>query len=268
MKNNKKITAKIIGAWFFMMLASSSWAVDNSIYIDQSGDNANVTISQDGAGNRVKGITSAGQPGQSTDAAKIYGDGVQVAISQVGAGNQLSLGINSVIASAMAPTSVTYNVTGGNNIGFIDLNNAGVSGGNASSLVNITQTDGGNHSRISMLGSGNSLTAVQNGGNSSLMSIVNANGTTQNISTNGTGGDSISTSLTGNNGTVNITSTNGGTNTITVSQDNAGGTHATTVSLNGAGNTVGITQAGSADTTVNLVSRGAGNTFSISTNSR
>ena len=68
---------------------ATSWAVDNSIYIDQAGDNANIAITQDGAGNRVKGIV-LNAPGQTNDPAKIYGDGIQVNISQIGAGNVLA----------------------------------------------------------------------------------------------------------------------------------------------------------------------------------
>ena len=174
-KGAGELSRKLLTILVLSAITTSGYAVDNSIYIDQSGDNAIVTITQDGAGNRVKGIVS-GSPGQSTDAAKIYGDSVQVAISQVGAGNSLALGINSTTASAKSPTSVTYNVSGGGNMGIIDLNNAGTSGGNASSLVDITQTGGGNTTRLAMLGSGNSLTAVQAGGNSSLLSIVKSLG--------------------------------------------------------------------------------------------
>ena len=63
------------GKLLTMLLAvvtTATYAVDNSIYIDQLGDNATVNISQDGAGNRVKGIIS-GNPGQTTDPAKKIG---------------------------------------------------------------------------------------------------------------------------------------------------------------------------------------------------
>jgi hypothetical protein len=69
-------------------IITSAYAVDNSIYIDQLGDNATVTITQDGAGNRVKGIVS-GNAGNTSDPAKIYGDGINVTVNQTGAGNSL-----------------------------------------------------------------------------------------------------------------------------------------------------------------------------------
>ena len=47
-------------------------AVDNSIYVDQAGDNAAVTITQDGAGNVVRGLPGVGTSNQTP--AKIYGE--------------------------------------------------------------------------------------------------------------------------------------------------------------------------------------------------
>ena len=81
-------------------------AADNSIYIDQSGSNASVSVTQDGAGNVVRGIQGVGS--SNTTPAKIYGDGTLVAVSQIGSGNTLSLGVVSTIATgAGSGTSIT-----------------------------------------------------------------------------------------------------------------------------------------------------------------
>jgi hypothetical protein len=242
----------------------TSWAVDNSIYIDQSGDNAVITMTQDGAGNRVKGISSSGNPGQDVDPAKIYGDSVMVAISQVGSGNSLALGINSNVVSGRSAT-VNYSVTGGNNQGLIDLNNVGTTGGNSNSLVDISQTDGDNVTRISMLGTGNTINATQAGGGATYSSIVNAVGTTQNIATQGGTANSVTTNLTGDNGLVTIAA-QGASNTISVTQSGGGSLgHTTDISVNGSGNTVTTTQSGSIDTAIGIRSVGSGNNFNIST---
>ena len=43
-----------------LLVAFNVVAADNSIYIDQSGNNATVNITQDGAGNVVQGIQGTG----------------------------------------------------------------------------------------------------------------------------------------------------------------------------------------------------------------
>ena len=69
-----------------MLSSGSLLAADNSIYIDQSGDFANVTINQDGAGNQVRGLQAAGGDDK-TVASVIRGNGVSVNINQVGSTN-------------------------------------------------------------------------------------------------------------------------------------------------------------------------------------
>lgn len=258
--------SKLLVGLLFGLLGTSVYAVDNSIYIDQAGDNAIVTITQDGAGNRVKGILPNGNVGTQTDPAKIKGDGVQVSVNQVGAGNIMSLGIDTTTAAGGNPTVVAYSASGGYNTAKIDLNNAGTAGANASTVLNITQTDGNNTTDVNILGSGNSLTVNQAGGGSSLTATINANTTTSTVTQTGTGGDSTTLNLTSSKGTVDIT-TAGGTNTTTVNQSGVAGTngHYAKVDVSGGGNTTTINQSGSIDTTVNLKSVGSGNTFSITT---
>lgn len=249
------------------------FAVDNSIYIDQSGDNATVTITQDGANNQVKGVGTAnynastksiqGTNGLKTDSAKIYGDSNNVTITQIGAGNTLSLGIDSTVVSGVG-VNLTYYTSGGSNTGLININADGA-GTAANTAVNINQTNGGNTAMINLTGTGNTLTATQSGGNATLGIRANADSTTQTISTSGGTNNQVYTNLTGDKGTVNILAV-GASNTITATQSGGGANgHNVGIDLNGSSNTVTTTQSGSIDTTIGIKSVGSGNTFSIIT---
>ena len=66
------------------VLSIATQAADNSIYIDQAGDNAVISVTQDGAGNVVRGIQGVGTG--NTTPARIQGDGNQVTVSQIGSG--------------------------------------------------------------------------------------------------------------------------------------------------------------------------------------
>ena len=79
---------KIIAIAISTIMMGSVWAADNSIYIDQSGSNSTISVTQDGYGNVVKGINSG-----NTTPATIYGINNQVTVNQVGMSNTLSLGI-------------------------------------------------------------------------------------------------------------------------------------------------------------------------------
>ena len=49
-----------------------AYGADNSIYIDQSGDNSTIAVTQDGAGNVVRGIQGVGT--SNTTPSRIVGD--------------------------------------------------------------------------------------------------------------------------------------------------------------------------------------------------
>jgi hypothetical protein len=72
------------------MLSSGAWA--NDVYIEQVGDNAIVSITQTGAGNKVNG--NVGGLGNDDDPALILGDLNDVTINQIGSGNQIRMIIN------------------------------------------------------------------------------------------------------------------------------------------------------------------------------
>jgi hypothetical protein len=255
--------AKITITMLALVMNVNVGAVDSSIYIDQTGSNATINVTQDGAGNRVRGIQGVGT--SNTTPAVINGDNINVDISQVGANNVLSMGVRTTTAAGSNPTDITYNVSGGNNTGVINLNNAGT-GTNESTTLSITQSGGGNSTNVNILGSKNSATVNQSGGSAIFNTTVNANETTQNIATSGGTNNSVTTNLTGNKGTVDVTMV-GASNTATITQSGGAGVvgHNTTLDVLGSSNSYTINQSGTIDTTVNIKTNGSGNTFNVTT---
>jgi hypothetical protein len=270
-KGGGKLSRKLLTILMMVgMLSSGSLlAADNSIYIDQSGDFANVTINQDGAGNQVRGLQANGGDDK-TIASVIRGNGVNVNINQVGGTNKLDLGINAIMAGNKS-VDFTYstvnagNLTGNNNTGIFQLGNSSAT--LANSIVSVVQVNGNNYAEVRMQGSDNTLNALQSGGNASLTSLVNASGTNQQITTAGGTGNSISTTLTGQNGQVYV-NVMGASNTVAIAQDGTGGStgHQATMDINGTGNTVNLAQAGSPAANVfNLRVGSAGSAASTNT---
>ena len=223
-------------------------AADNSIYIDQSGDYANVTINQDGAGNQVRGLQSNGGDDK-TIPALIRGNGVNVNINQTGSTNKLNLGIDANMGTSKS-VDLTYstinagNITGSNNTATFQL---GTSSSKASdTIVSVLQLNGGNTATVSIVGSDNQLTAIQEGGGATLVSTVDAAGTRQDINTSGGTGNSVTTNLTGDNGNVYV-KIMGATNTVDIAQTGSGGStgHIAWMDINGTGNNINLSQTGS-----------------------
>ena len=75
----KKI-ARVIAGIMLALSMTFATAADNSIYIDQAGDNSTIVVTQDGAGNIVRGIQGAGTG--NTTPAIVRGDGNQVKLGQ------------------------------------------------------------------------------------------------------------------------------------------------------------------------------------------
>ena len=220
-----------------MIFSASAFAADNSIYIDQSGDNSTIDITQTGAGNVVRGIQGVGS--SNTTPAKIYGDSNTIDIRQIGATNVLSLGVSTSVATGRAyGVDLTYYVTG--NSANINLN---------------------------ILGSKNDFIAVTSGGTgNSIISTITADETINNISMTGGGSNTLTQTISSNKATNNIT-TLGASNGIVLTQSGTAGTngHAFTLGLTGSSNTLNVTQSGTIDTTVNLLSNGSGNAWNIIT---
>ena len=71
---------KFIKMMVFSLFTTTLFAADNSIYIDQSGDNAVIDIIQSGGGNIIRGIQGVGTG--NTTRAKMYGNNAAIDINQ------------------------------------------------------------------------------------------------------------------------------------------------------------------------------------------
>ena len=253
---------------FFVMIllfSITALAADNSIYIDQSGDNSTIDITQTGAGNVIRGIQGVGTG--NTTPAKIYGNNSAIDIQQIGSTNTLNLGVNVSTAAGRAyGIDLTYYVTGNNGTATINSNNAG-SGTSGSNFIDVRQTGNSAGINLNILGSKNDFTAVTSGGASNtITATINADETVSNISMTGGGSNTFTGTLSSNKGQINLT-TVGASNGIVLTQTGTAGTngHAFTLGLTGSSNSFNVTQGGTIDTTINVQSAGSGNTWNITT---
>lgn len=252
-KGAGKLSRKLLTILVLSGMATLGMAADNSIYIDQSGDFANITVNQDGAGNQVRGL-SAVQSNDPTAPTIIRGDNVLVNINQTGSNNKMNLGIDANMGTT-ASVNFTYstinanNLSGSNNTATFQLGTSGVKA--SDTVVSVTQLNGSNVANVSIQGSDNQLTAIQSGGNATLVSTVYATGTRQDITTAGGTGNSVTTNLTGDNGNVYV-NVMGATNTIDITQSGVGGAtgHQAWMDINGTGNNITLSQTGTANANV------------------
>ena len=246
-----------------LSVSAISWATDNSVYIDQAGDNSTITMTQDGAGNRVRGILTNGTAGGNTDPAKLVGNNQTITVNQAGPNNTLTLGANSTVGTTGKGIDINYQVDVGGNIAFINSNNNG-QGISASNLIDIIQLGGNAIATISMLGNTNSLTVRSSGGGgNSIIANIDADNVTAVVDQTLGGGNDTTLNLTGDKGTVNITST-GATNISNVTQSGGGvmGNDVKIV-LNGSGNQTTVSQSGVNDNAVDYKVLGSGNIANI-----
>lgn len=177
----------------------------NEIYIEQIGDSSNITIVQDGTGNKV---------GESLSPSFIGSGSNTVTIGQIGSNNELSLVVNGSAADVVVDT------TGSGNIQTINcgtLNSAGCSGSTIKQIVvgddnTITQNlgTGANHySEINVTGSANAVTHTStNSGTAS--AIISTTGDNNNIGVTQSGitAKSVVVTSTGNLNNIIINQSN------------------------------------------------------------
>jgi len=246
-----------------ILFAGVAFAADNSIYIDQSGSNSTIDVTQTGTGNVVRGIQGVGT--SNSTPAKMTGDASAVDIQQVGSDNVLNLGFTVTTAAGMGyGIDLTYYVTGNNGTATFNINNAGT-GTAASNLIDVRQTGNSAGIDLNMLGSKNIFTVVTEGGASNAVTAtINADETNTNIAISGGGSNSVTLNGSSNKGTVDITAV-GASNTFSVTQSGVAGTngHNATINLTGSSNSFTINQNGTVDNTLNILTTGSGNTWNI-----
>jgi hypothetical protein len=255
-KLNQVITAIV------MLFALQVFAADNSVYIDQAGDNSVITMTQDGAANRIRGIQGTGTG--NTTPSKIRGDNITLTVDQIGSGNILNLGVVTNTISGGVDTSIIYRVDGNNAVATINMNNDSQSTA-LSNTISINQTGNDTIADLNMLGSNNVFNAITDGNSNEIVAIINADQVNVSINKTGGAGNVTNLNLTGNKGTVDLTVI-GAANITDITQSGGGMLgHNATVNIDGSSNNTTIIQSGSIDTAVNLVAVGSGNTFNITT---
>ena len=218
-----------------LLIMNLSFAADNSIYIDQVGDSADIDITQDGSANKVYGVGDS-----EGTAATLTGNSQSVDIRQVGSSNLLGIDLNTTVTSGVG-IDLTYYITGSNSVASIDVNGDGQ--GTASN----------NTIDIRMTGDYNDFNFT-----------INADSTTSNVAISGGGGNTTTLSLSSDSATVDITAA-GASNTIGVTQTGLGGTNGMNFDLDitGSSNTWASTQSGSQDNDIDVNITGDSNNWSI-----
>jgi hypothetical protein len=251
-KGAGKLSRKLLTILVVAAMPSLGYAVDNSIFIDQSGSNAVVNITQDGAGNTVKGIVNNAPGMRGIDAAILKGDSLMINIDQVGSGNTLSLGVDSSAMNGYRNPTVNYVATANNTSAIINMK------GGQSNLIDITQT--GNTSSVDarVVDSSRSNITINSAGTSdNITSLISGSGDSiTNITLPNTGGsNTITTSIQGGSGAI-VIGADGTGNTFNVDQNGAGNT--ATIK----GYTTGSLLTGN-DNIVNIVQNGNGNNAGV-----
>jgi hypothetical protein len=227
-----------IKAFFIMSVMATSLAygqsTTNSIYIDQVGDNSNISIVQKGQANKI---------GTEQARVSLQGDAQTVTVKQEGNTNK----IDGKIEQA---DNIDYNVTmtgDNNNLTFDHGDGASVAGSKLVLAVtgdsnNLSLTQGSTSSatnadqEIHITGDNNSHTSTINADDVKNRVTVTGDNNTTTMTQNGFAGKEVTSTVTGNSNTIginqkstlnvdkiDITHTGNG-NTITINQCNAGGT--------------------------------------------
>jgi hypothetical protein len=193
------LPSKLLTVIMAIGLANSAWA--NEVYVEQVGSSSTVTITQEGADNRI---------GTSQNPAYIGSGSNTVIIDQIGSTNTLDMVVNGT------GTNVTVSTTGSNNIQEINCgttNSAGCSGSTITQTIvgdtnNIKQNlgTGANHtSNITVTGDTNAVTHTSTAsGTTSADITVSGNTNTVGVTQSGMLNQSVVVNSTGNSNNISI----------------------------------------------------------------
>jgi hypothetical protein len=249
LKGGGELSRKVLTILMLAAMPTLGYAVDNSIFIDQSGSNAVVNITQDGAGNTVKGIVNNAPGMRGIDSAILKGDSLMINVDQVGSGNTLSLGVDSSAMNGFRNPTVNYSATANNTSAIINMK------GGQSNLIDVTQT--GNTSSVDarVIDSSRSKITINSAGTGdAITSLISGSGDSlTNITLPNTGGsNTITTSTQGGSGNI-VIGVDGTGNNINADQNGSGNTalvkgYAPGSLLTGNDNTINIVQNGNSNT--------------------
>ena len=186
-----------------------SGAQANDVYIEQVGDGATITITQDGSSNRI---------GTSGTPSLIKGDANTVTIDQIGSSNELDIVINGTAVTAVVTTN------GSNNIQTINCGTANtascgssyikqqVTGDNNTVTQNLVAA-ATQHSEILITGDYNTVTHTTSGSgaHSGIITVtggVALSGNTISLTQGGTNAQQATITSTGNSNAITVTQSN------------------------------------------------------------
>ena len=184
-------------------------ALANDVYIEQVGDGATITITQDGSSNRI---------GDNGTPSIIKGDANLVTVDQIGSSNTLDMVINGTAVTAIVTT------TGSNNTQVINCGTASSASCGSSFIKQqvtgdnntVTQTllaSATQHSEILITGDYNTVTHATSGSGAHSGSItvtggVALNGNTISLTQGGTNAQQATITSTGNSNSITVTQSN------------------------------------------------------------
>jgi hypothetical protein len=223
----KQTTSKILLLGWLLITP----AMANDIYIQQSGDNLDLDITQDGQNNVV---------GTSGTAVSLTGDSMTLAITQTGDANEISAIINGDTYTG------TINLTGGMNT--VDLTCATANCDNVTMTINVTGDSADVTVDLGSTADASDFTGTIDISSAATETfILTANGTAANVDID------ITNSL----GSI------GNTATYSITGDGDLNGHSLTHSHTGDGAVINITQSGINDTVIDLTTSGDNHTIDI-----
>ena len=257
-KGNGSIPRKLTAILTLAAMSMSGYAADNSIYVDQAGDNSTIEITHDGAGNTVRGLPGVGT--SSITPEKIWGNNNTVVVDQIGSSNMLRFGIDTTTGGT-GTANIRYSVTGNNADATIKSMNPGLA--NNSPIIDVQQLGNFSVLNIDQTGPNNSITAVQSGGNNNSLSVNQSSDTTSTVSVNQTGGGGNTTAINQSQGKNDVSLiTLGATNTTTINQT---GDNQAVINITGSGNNTALTQSNlsGGNNIFNYAGVGSGNNVTV-----
>jgi len=274
-----KLSSKLLTILAMVVVPTLGHTADNSIYIDQAGDQNTITVNQKQGGNTIGGVN--GVPSNSNRAA-FNGDNNTILIEQAGRSNSLGVSFNNdnsdrqvaaLSTGVGVPMSFLYRVEGANNTVGVTvgapnaktMNNQVLIDGNGSGNSINGNVTGNNNTLMTGFGTGYGSGTAGAVDNSTISSTINGAGNITNIHFGDTG-NTATTTQTGDNNSLNVNAT-GASNTVTSVQDSTLATgHTLQASVSGSGNTINTYQGGGVNSTINMNVAGSGNSITLNSN--
>ena len=213
-----------------LALLWTSTALSNDIYIEQSGDNLTLSVTQEGTGNEV---------GNSTTGVSLTGDDMNLTISQVGNTNTVEMSVtgdnytgNIDVTGSSNTTTLNCDSVGAGNCGTV-TNTLTLTGNSNTLTLNVGENNDASDSNItySVTGSSNIIIGTVDGTNVTASTTISGSTNTHDMTISGGGvsGHSLTHSHTGGLGSFTLNQS--GINDTTVNLNTSGDNHSVTITV-------------------------------------